>query len=78
MDENNIPECRADPTVEGGVITDLYVHNFDCADYELFNVLSSFDLLMAHWCKGRIFTSEVSEKCEVSEESAGGGPVNFM
>lgn len=65
-------------TVEWNVILDLCVHKFDYADYELFNVLSSFDLLMVHWCKGRIFTSEVSEKGEVSEEPTGNDATNFM
>jgi hypothetical protein len=65
-------------TVEGNVVKDLCVYKFDCADYELFNVLSSFDLLMVHWCKGRIFTSEVSDKGEVSEEPAGNDATNFI
>jgi hypothetical protein len=65
-------------TVVGGVVKDLCVYRFDCADYELFNVLSSFDMMMVHWCKGRIFTSEVSDKGEVSEESGGNDATNFM
>jgi hypothetical protein len=65
-------------TEEGGVLKDLCVYKFDCADYEFFNVLSSFDLLMVHWCKGRIFTSEVNEKGKVTEESTGNDATNFI
>lgn len=65
-------------TVEGNFIKNLCVYKFDCADFELFTVLSSFDLLMAHWCKAKIFTAEVSETNEVREESPGSDPANFI
>lgn len=47
--------------IQGQVIKDLCIYEFDCADDEIFTVLTKLGLIIADWCKGKILTAEVAE-----------------